>query len=277
MASFNSRVALAVGGFVLVVVGVGAVALGTRGASHGSDPVSLNGPSAWLVSPSGGTAALLPTASGSPSRSASPAASASARRSSGPTGNPYAADAVLDDPTADPGPDPIFVRDADLRRTETYASRFSKPGDQVLAAGTYAFQYDVTTHALKTQLAARKAKLATATGIAIYLTGGAALSDTDLSTLQTVGRDLALPNLSRLYVYNLKTIQGGRQCTPDSGLACAGQTARGGLFPYLWFNGWWNTWVRHLVLDDLTAVPDGAFSNHNFAEVSLRSARSISA
>jgi len=212
MASFNSRVALAVGGFVLVVVGVGAVALGTRGASHGSDPVSLNGPSSWLVSPSGGTAALLPTASGSPSRSASPAASASARRSSGPTGNPYAADAVLDDPTADPGPDPIFVRDADLRRTETYASRFSKPGDQVLAAGTYAFQYDVTTHALKTQLAARKAKLATATGIAIYLTGGAALSDTDLSTLQTVGRDLALPNLSRLYVYNLKTIQGGKQC-----------------------------------------------------------------
>jgi hypothetical protein len=57
-------------------------------------------------------------------------------------------------------------------------------------------------------------------------------------------------------------------------VACAGQTARGGLFAYLWFNGWWDTWVEHLVLDDLTAIPAGAFSNHTFAEVSLRSARS---
>jgi hypothetical protein len=269
MASHNIRAALAVGGLVLVAVGVGAVALGARGASHGTDPVFLSGPSSGLASPSGGTA----PGSSSPSQSASP--SASARGSTGPTGNPYAANAVLDDPTADPGPDPIFARDADLRRTETYTYRFSKPGDQVLAAGTYAFQYDVTAHALKTQLAARKAKLATATGIAMYLTGGTALSDADLSALQTAGRDLALPNLSRLYVYNLRTIQGGKECTPDSGLACAGQTARGGLFPYLWFNGWWDTWVRHLILDDLTAVPDGAFSNHNFADVSLRSARSI--
>jgi hypothetical protein len=273
MASHNSRVALAVGGLVLVAVGVGVVAFGARGASHGTDPVSLSGPPSGSASPSGGKAAPLPTDSGSPSplRSASSSASASARGST----NPYAANAVLDDPTADPGPDPIFAHDADLRRSETYTYRFAKPGDQTLAAGTYAFRYDVTTHALRTQLVARRAKLATATGIAMYLTGGTALSDADLSALQTAGRDLALPNLARLYVYNLRTVQGGTECTPDSGLACAGQTARGGLFPYLWFNGWWDTWVRHLVLDDLTAVPDGAFSNHNFADVSLRSARSI--
>ena len=216
-----------------MVVGVGAAVFGARGASHGTDPVSQSGASSSLPSSFGGTAAPLPTASGSPSplRSASASGSASARGATGSTGNPYAANAVLDDPTADPGADPIFARDADLRRTETYTYRFSQPGDQVLAAGTYAFQYDVTTRALKTQLAARKAKLATATGIAMYLTGGTALSDADLSALQTAGSDLALPNLSRLYVYNLRTIQGGTECTPGSGLACAGQTARGGLFP----------------------------------------------
>jgi hypothetical protein len=275
MASHNSRATLAVGGLVLVAVGVGAVAFGARGASRGTDPVSLSGPSSSLPSPSGGAAAPLTKASGSPSPTARASVSAPARGSAGPTGNPYTANAVPDDPTADPGPDPIFARDQDLRRTGTYTYRVSQPGDQVLAAGTSAFPYDVTTRSLKTQLAARKAKLATATGIALYLTGGTTLGDADLSALQTAGRDLALPNLSRLYVYNLRTIQGGKQCTPDSGLACAGQTARGGLFPYLWFNGWWDTWVRHLILDDLTAVPDGAFSNHNFADVSLRSARSV--
>jgi hypothetical protein len=93
--------------------------------------------------------------------------------------------------------------------------------------------------------------------------------------LQGVHRDLGLTNLSRLHVYNLKSLPGGTECTPTSGLACAGQTARGGTFPHLWFNGWWDTWVKHLVLDDLLEVPDGAFSNHTFADVSLRAARSI--
>ena len=251
---------------MLVATGLGGMAFGAlRGSPHAGSP----SPSA--VPPP----ASSPAATSSPSRTPSPSASASARRSSPPAGNPYAANAVLADPAADPGPDPIFASDPDLRRAETYAYRFSKPGDQRLAAGTQAFQYDVTAHDLKAQLAARRGKLASATGIALYLTGGTALADADLSALQTAGRDLGLPNLSRLYVYNLRTIQGGRECTPDSGLACAGQTARGGLFPYLWFNGWWDTWVKHLVLDDLTAVPDGAFSNHNFADVNLRSARTI--
>jgi len=254
-----------VGGIVLVAVGLGVVAVGARNAPHRAGPVPLSGLPSWTARPSGSSAAAG-SPSGAPSPSPSASVSVPAARGSG--GNPYAASAVLGDPTVDPGADPIFARDAELRRTD-------QPGDRALAAGTYAFRYDVTTQALKKQLATRKPKLAAATGIALYLTGGTALSDADLGALQTAGRDLALPGLSRLYVYNLRTIQGGKECTPDSGLACAGQTARGGLFPYLWFNGWWGTWVRQLVLDDLTEVPAGAFSNHNFADVSLRSARSI--
>jgi len=264
-----------VSGLVLVAAGWGVVTVGARNATHRTSQVPLSGLPSWAASPADGDTASPPAASGTPSATASPSASASVPAARGSGGNPYAANAVLGDPTVDPGADPIFTRDADLRRTETYTYRFTKPGDQVLANGTYAFRYDVTTRALKAQLAARKAKLAAATGIALYLAGGTALSDADLGALQSAGRDLALPGLSRLYVYNLRTIQGGRECTPDSGLACAGQTARGGLFPHLWFNGWWGTWVEHLILDDLTAVPAGAFSNHNFADVSLRSARSI--
>jgi len=275
MASPHRRAAVIAGAVVLVAAGLGGIAFGALRDSHraGSpSPTALASPGTNpAANPSAGPAASSPaTASGS----SAPSPSATTRRS-GPAGNPYATNAVLGDPAVDPGPDPIFASDPDLRRTESYPERVSKPGDHALAAGTDEFQYDVTTHALRTQLAARKAKLAAATGIALYLTGGTALADADLSALQTAGHDLGLPNLSRLYVYNLRTIQGGRQCTPDSGLACAGQTARGGLFPYLWFNGWWDTWVRHLVLDDLLAVPDGAFSNHNFADVSLRSARTI--
>jgi hypothetical protein len=205
--------------------------------------------------------------------SASASASVSARPAAG--GNPYAAGAVLGDPAADPGPDPVFAADADLRRTETYTYRFTRPGDHTLAAGTYPLQYDVTSRALRARLAEHKTQLAGASGLALYLTGGTALADADLAALQSVQKDLGVAKLTRLYVYNLKTIQGGTECTPSSGLACAGQTARGGLFPYLWYNGWWDTGFRQLILDDLTAVPDGAFSNHNFSEVSLRSARSV--
>jgi hypothetical protein len=189
--------------------------------------------------------------------------------------SPYATNTSLADSTNDPGPDPVFVNDPDLRRTDTYTYRFTKPGDHQLAAGTYAFQYDATTGSLKARLAEHRAQLAAATGLALYLTGGTALTDTDLAALQSVHRDLGVANLVRLYVYNLRTIQGGVECVPASGLACAGQTARGGLFPYLWYNGWWGTSFRYLILDDLTTVPDGAFSNHNFSEVSLRAARSI--
>jgi opacity protein-like surface antigen len=91
---------------------------------------------------------------------------------------------------ADPGADPFFTRDADLRRTETYVYRRTGPGDHRLAAGTYAFSYDVTTRNLKTTLASHRADLARSTGIAVYLTGGTALADTDLAAQQRVHRDL---------------------------------------------------------------------------------------
>lgn len=202
---------------------------------------------------------------------------ASATTGQHPTNTPLAGPtkSPAPDPTKDPGPDPVFSNDPDLRRADTYTYRFTKPGDHRLAAGTHAFQYDVTTGSLKARLAERKPRLAASTGLALYLTGGTALTDADLAALQSVHRDLGVPSLVRLYVYNLRTIQGGVECTPTSGLACAGQTARGGLFPYLWHNGWWGTGFKHLVLDDLTAVPNGAFSNHSFSQVSLRAARSI--
>jgi hypothetical protein len=186
-------------------------------------------------------------------------------------GNPYAANASVGNPAADPGPDPVFASDTTLRMAETYTYRFTRPGDHTLPAGTVALQYDVGTNALRSVLSQNSAQLAKATGIALYLTGGTALSDTDLADLQRLG----LTNLYRLHIYNLKTLQGGRECTPASGLACAGQQARGGRSPYLWLNGWWDTWVRELVLDDLTAVKDGTFSNHNFSSVSLKAAETI--
>ncbi|MGN9910144.1 leucine-rich repeat protein [Phytohabitans sp. LJ34] len=260
---------IAAGVLVLVVVG----AAGTAAAAlHGTrDPVTTG--RSWV--PPGGAATPVtssPATVPAPSASVSPSSS---RTTGTAAGNPYAAGAVIADITVDPGRDPVFARDADLRRTETYTYRFSTVGDHRLAPGTFAFQYDVTTGALKARLAERKANLAAATGIALYLTGGTALGDADLGALQGVHRDLGLTNLSRLYVYNLRTLAGGTECTPSSGLACAGQTARGGTFPYLWFNGWWDTWVKHLVLDDLIEVPDGAFSNHTFTDMSLRAARSI--
>lgn len=221
----------------------------------------------------------IPTASSAPTTSSSVSATSTTRsaerKSVRDGGLPYSDGALPEDPIADPGPDPVFANDPDLRRDDGYSYQRSKPGDHQLAPDTLAFQYDVTANALKARLAERKPELAKATGIALYLTGGTALSDGDLAALQGVHRDLGLSNLSRLHVYNLRSIQGGRECTPTSGLPCAGQQARGGRSPYLWHNGWWETWVRQLVLDDLDAVPDGAFSNHNFSEVSLRGARSI--
>jgi len=258
LVALRTRMIVAGGALLLVAAGAGVVM-----ARRGAETMAV------AARPSLPTAA---SSSAGPSRAPSAPAQPSASPSRAAAVNPYSRGAVPADPAADPGPDPVFAQDDDLRRTETYTYRFSRPGDHRLAAGTYAFQYDVTTHALKAQLAARRSKLAAATGIALYLTGGTALTSADLAALQGVHRDLGLTNLTRLYAYNLRTIEGGRECTPNSGLACAGQTARGGLFPYLWFNGWWDTWVKHLVLDDLAAIPDGAFSNHTFAEVSMRSA-----
>ncbi|NKE63811.1 leucine-rich repeat protein [Lentzea sp. PSKA42] len=259
---------LAVVGIVLAVTGAGAVVF-VSGGNSSEPPAAVGG----VATAESDVAGSSPTTTISSSQvSTSPSAE---RKSVRDGGLPYSDGALPEDPTADPGPDPVFANDPDLRRNEGYSFQTSKPGDHQLAEGTLAFQYDVTTNALKARLAERKPELAKATGIALYLTGGTALSDGDLAALQGVHRDLGLNNLSRLHVYNLRSIQGGRECTPASGLPCAGQQARGGNFPYLWHNGWWGTWVKQLVLDDLDAVPDGAFSNHNFSEVRLRGARSI--
>jgi hypothetical protein len=188
-------------------------------------------------------------------------------------------------PGVDPGIDPVFTNDPDLTRSDSYQSRTTKPGDHVLPAGTITVQYDVSNAGsapLLSALTKVRDALSRASGLAVYLAGGTALNDADLTTLQTLHKPvgnggLGLTNLNRLYVYNLRSLQGGQECTPTSGLACAGQTARGGRFPYLWFNGWWDTWVRHLVLDDLEDVKPGTFSNHNLASVSLGSARTIGA
>ncbi|MEU4446673.1 leucine-rich repeat protein [Actinosynnema sp. NPDC023926] len=260
-------------GTVLAVAGAGAIVLTSDGdpsrppaAAH-----DLATPGSPVATESAPTTATT-TSSQVSATSATPGAGRGSVRDAGLR---YSEGAVPEDPTTDPGPDPVFANDPDLRRDDGYSYRTGRPGDHRLAEGTLAFQYDVTTNALKARLAERRSELAEATGIALYLTGGTALSDGDLAALQGVHRDLGLGNLSRLYVYNLRAIQGGRECTPASRLPCAGQQARGGKFPYLWHNGWWDTWVEQLVLDDLVSVPDGAFSNHKFSEVSLRGARSI--
>lgn len=164
----------------------------------------------------------------------------------------------------------------------TGATGLSRPGDHRLPAGTVTLRYDVSraaTTPLRSTLQQKRAALRRGTGVAIYLAGGTSLDPADLTAIQRLGRSASeggagLTNLSRLAIYNLRSLPGGRECRPDSGLACAGQQARGG-HPYLYFNGWWNSWVRHLVLDDLLRVEDGAFSNTDFATVSFRSARSV--
>lgn len=188
-----------------------------------------------------------------------------------------------EDSELDPGADPVFASDAALKKNETYAYRVSKPGAQALPPGVVELAYNVATAArtpLRALLAKVRAKLVRGTGIALYLTGGTALNNADLAAIQSVHKPvgeggLGLTNLNRLHIYNLRSLQGGRECTPSSGLACAGQIARGGLSPYLWYNGWWGSWVKHLVLDDLLKIKAGTFSNTNFETVSFKAARSV--
>ncbi|TDB74759.1 leucine-rich repeat protein [Micromonospora sp. KC723] len=196
--------------------------------------------------------------------------------------NPYARNAKVE-AGVDPGVDQVFTTDPVLRRRETHTYRHTEPGDHKLPAGTFTIRYDVSTAGrppLKDQLAKAGQALTRASGLAVYLDGGTALNDADLAAIQALHRPpaeggLGLTKLTRLYIYNLKTLPGGKECTPASDLPCAGQTARGGRSPYLWFNGWWDTWVRHLTLDDLEEVKAGSFSNTPFESVSLRAARSI--
>jgi hypothetical protein len=198
--------------------------------------------------------------------------------------NPYARNAKVE-ARVDPGVDPVFATDPVLRRRETYTYRYTEPGDHKLPAGTFTIRYDVSAAGrspLKDRLAEAGQAMARASGMAVYLDGGTALNDADLAAIQSLHRPpaeggLGLTKLTRLYIFNLKTLSGGKECTPASGLACAGQTARGGRSPYLWFNGWWDSWVRHLTLDDLEEVKAGSFSNSPLESVSLRAARSIGA
>ncbi|HLL68754.1 MAG TPA: leucine-rich repeat domain-containing protein [Micromonosporaceae bacterium] len=191
--------------------------------------------------------------------------SADAGASAPPSATPSATPSPPAPSTAAPGP-----------------AGLSRPGEHTLATGTVTVTYDVTqaaTTSLKAKLQEVRPSLAGGTGLALYLTGGTALNAADLTALQTLGRSaaeggLGLKNLTRLYVYNLRSLPAGRECTKDSGLACAGQYATGG-YPLLYFNGWWESWVKHLVLDDLPDIPLGAFSNTDFATVSFRSARSV--
>ncbi|MGI5290030.1 AbfB domain-containing protein [Nonomuraea polychroma] len=207
-----------------------------------------------------------------------PAASATVRAA------PYGGTGLAD-PVKDPGVDPVFSSDGDLSRKETYTYRPSAPGDHALPPGTFTLSYNVSQAArrpLKAEFAKARAELAQSTGIALYLTGGSALNGADLTAVQTVGNPesaggLGLTKLNRLHIYNLRSLQGGTECAPGSGLACAGQIARGGRSPYLWHNGWWGSWVRHLVLDDLQDIKPGSFSNHNFASVSFKAARTVGA
>jgi len=187
------------------------------------------------------------------------------------------------DPGADPGADPVFATHPVLKRNETYTYRHTKPGDHSLPPGTFTLRYDVSTAGgspLRAQVRKARDAIAKGNGIAIYLDGGSAVNDIDLAVIQSLHQPeskggLGLTSLTRLYIYNLRSLQGGKECTPTSGLACAGQIARGGRSPYLWHNGWWESWVRHLTLDDLEEVKAGSFSNHTFESVSLRAARSI--
>jgi hypothetical protein len=198
--------------------------------------------------------------------------------------NPYARNAKVE-ARVDPGVDPVFATDPVLRRRETYTYRYTEPGDHKLPAGTFTIRYDLSTAGrspLRDRLAEAGQALSRASGLAVYLGGGTALNDADLAAIQSLHRPpaeggLGITNLARLYLYNLKTLQGGKECTPASGLPCAGQTARGGTSPYLWLNGWWDTWVKHLTVDDLEEVKAGSFSNTPFESVSLRAARSIGA
>jgi hypothetical protein len=193
------------------------------------------------------------------------------------------------DPSTDPGFDPVFQTDPELTQNETYEYVFTQPGDHTFPADTCVVPFDAGGAAsLLSVLTPMKAELAACTGLALYLTAGtSALRDADLRTLQILNKSeaeggLAATKLVRLYVYNLKSLQGGAECSPDSGLTwpnsganCAGTKAMGSPGPYMWANGWAGGWVRDLVMDDLDEVLPGTFCNAKFYTLSMRGARTI--
>jgi hypothetical protein len=251
---------------------------------------------------SGGTAPSASTvASGGAAPSASTVASGgTTSTTSGGSGlDFYSPDSSIDfealDPSTNPGFDPAFQTDPELTQNEneneneTYTYVFTRPGDHDLPSDTCTLEFDAAgTPSLLEALQPLQTQLQSCTGLALYLTENAdRLRDEDLRTLQILDwppadGGLDATNLSRLYVYNLRSLQGGRECLPDTGLAwpntgenCAGTTALGSPGPYMWANGWAEGWVEHIVMDDLQEVAAGTFCNTRFHSISFNGAQSI--
>ncbi|HYO93739.1 MAG TPA: hypothetical protein VER33_04475, partial [Polyangiaceae bacterium] len=266
-------------------VGTGGTSVGTGGTSAGTGGTTPTGESGnGAVTSTGGTAG------GSGGQGVTGGASAGAANPGRP--DYYDADADIDfgsiDPSIDPGPDPIFSSDPELSRSETYTYVFTQPGDHALPPDTCVLQFDAAgSQSLFEALAPKLQELARCTGFALYLAATASsLRDTDLRTLQILNRSEAqggrgAARLTRLYVYNLQSIQGGTECTPESGAlwpnsgaVCANTKVLGG-HTWLWANGWAESWVRDLVMDDLVEAPDGAFASAKFYTLSLRGLQSV--
>jgi len=214
------------------------------------------------------------------------------KSSGGPALDFYDPQANIDfesiDPSVDPGMDPIFASDPELTQDEEYHYVFTQPGDHALPADTCVLQFDAEgADSLFAQLLPRQDEFADCTGFALYLTANAArLRDEDLRTLQLLDRPVeeggvGATKLTRLYVYNLKSIQGGIECTPESGAVwpnsgavCANTKVRGD-HTWMWANGWAEGWVRDLVMDDLQDAPDGAFCGAKFYTLSMKGLRTV--
>lgn len=207
----------------------------------------------------------------------------------------YDPDADIDfdaiDPSIDPGFHPVFRDDPFFQQDNSYTYTYTVPGDHALPDATCVLQFDASGRAsLFDALQPIKVELADCTGLALYLTESAdSLRDEDLRTLQILdwseaAGGLEAGNLSRLYVYNLKSLQGGTEYVegtnqewPNTGESCEEEGAgmsTGVAYP-LWINGWHESWVKHIVMDDLVDIPDGAFCRTKLFTLSFRGAQSV--
>src|SRR5690242_19579716 len=123
---------LAVVGIVLAASGAGVAVLLSGGTSP-APPTAVDN-----LASAAGTGAPSTTITSSPV-STTPSAE---RKSARGAGQPYSDGVLSEDPADDPGPDPVFANDPDLRRADGYSYRPTKPGDHQLPTGTLAFQYD---------------------------------------------------------------------------------------------------------------------------------------
>lgn len=185
------------------------------------------------------------------------------------------------DPSIDPGINPIFLTDPELNQTEDYVYKETKPGDHDLPGGIAAISYDVAGEDnLLTVLSLHVDELKKDSGLALYLENGTALNDDDLYFLQRLNLSengwTGLKNLNTLYVYNLKTLQGGVESTTE--------TAYGIPYPFLWKNGWQSPkseilkdscWVEHIVMDDLEEIAAGTFCDTYFHSMSFKGVKMV--